>query len=79
MVPITLSDEPLLGIQDLYETHRVSEARKYLALGWRLLKVLAKREEGEFACYVLGWPQDLPSIYPTTDYFVGNGAVAAHR
>jgi hypothetical protein len=51
-------------IKTLHETSRLDEATAYLDAGWRLLKVLAKRDEGEFASYVLGWPSVQPAPYP---------------
>lgn len=51
-------------IKKLHDTTHRKEADAYLAAGWRLLKVLAKRDEHEYASYVLGWPSSEPPIIP---------------
>lgn len=43
----------------LHETASLEIADDGLGKGWILLKVLTKRDEGEYASYVLGWPRVL--------------------
>jgi hypothetical protein len=52
------TEEIFHDIKELFETNHQAEANAYLTLGWRLLKVLSKRDEYEYAAYVLGWPSD---------------------
>lgn len=55
-------------VKQIHYTHRISEANAYLELGWRLLKVLAKRDKDEFAGFVLGWPQNGLAQHPKEDF-----------
>jgi len=65
------TDERFDDIKKLYETSHQDEAVAYLDAGWRLLKILAKRDEGEFASYVLGWPSVEPPPHPKVKRPVG--------
>ncbi len=51
-------EEVFHDIKKLHETHKLTEANECIAAGWRLLKVLSKRDEYEYASYVLGWPSE---------------------
>lgn len=57
-----MSSEPLFKVRKIEEVPGNEEANEYLALGWKLLKVLAVKTEpskrGELqdtAVYCLGW------------------------
>jgi len=75
------ADERFQDIKKLHETPKRSEAEAYLASGWRLLKVLTKRDEYEYASYVLGWPSDQPAIRPPSSltgvFWGGSGPAPA--
>lgn len=53
-------------LADIVEVREEQELRAnaFLLSGWKLLKVLAKRDEGEYASYVLGRPSSAPSPLP---------------
>lgn len=61
-------EEVYHDVKQIHYTHRISEANAYLELGWRLLKVLAKRDKDEFAGFVLGWPQNGLAQHPKEDF-----------
>jgi hypothetical protein len=46
---------------DVKKVARVSDhqdANKLLALGWRLLRVMTGRDEGDYPIFILGWYQE---------------------
>jgi hypothetical protein len=55
-------------IKKLHSTTHLGEANAYIAAGWRLLKVLAKRDEDEYASYVLGWHSEKPPEHPKGNF-----------
>ncbi len=61
------ADDQLYDIKAVYQTLREDETNAYLALGWRLLKILVKDDEGEYVGYVLGWPSSEPAPRPSYD------------
>ena len=51
-------------------TYHTEEANQALSLGWRLLRVVTKRDQQEFAEYILGWPVGAGDIcYPENKHF----------
>ena len=62
-------EEVFHDITKLHETNKLREANAYLELGWRPLKVVSKRDEYEYASYVLGWPSVRPPKLPEKQYF----------
>jgi hypothetical protein len=57
-------EEIFHDITQIHETNKQHEANAYLELGWRLLKVVTRRDEYEYASYVLGWPSTQPPKRP---------------
>jgi hypothetical protein len=66
------TEEIYHDIKKLHETPHLKEADAYIAAGWRLLKVLAKRDECEYASYVLGWPSIEPPLHPKGSFGFGS-------
>ncbi|MEI6713502.1 MAG: hypothetical protein WCO60_07105 [Verrucomicrobiota bacterium] len=60
-------DEHLYEIRAVHQTLRHDETNAYLALGWRLLKILCKDDEGEYVGFLLGWPDSAPPQRPSYD------------
>ncbi|WP_417219509.1 hypothetical protein [Achromobacter spanius] len=63
--------EPQVNTLDLALVRKTTEAapqsvNSYLELGWRILKVLTKKDDdgSEFVRYELAWVQDLPAPTP---------------
>jgi hypothetical protein len=61
-------EEVYHDVKQIHYSHRIAEANAYLELGWRLLKVLAKRDKDEYAGFVLGWPHDRLAQHPKDDF-----------
>ncbi len=51
------TDERFSDIEQVEEILNVSMVNKRLAEGWRLLKVLTKHDEHDYAAYVVGRPK----------------------
>ena len=54
-----------IEITHLERTTDTRHSNAYLAHGWRLLKVLVRRDEDEYPEFILGWPRDGKPVYPT--------------
>jgi hypothetical protein len=64
-------DQPEEKFQDVREIHtayRADEANQHLKLGWRLLRVLTKRDDQDYAEYVLGWYKEGDPAHPSSAY-----------
>ena len=55
-------------VKKVHTTTLPREANAYLDAGWRLLKVLAKHDDGEYASYALGWPSTEPPPHPKGNF-----------
>lgn len=53
----SVAKENYRDIRAVYETLRHDETNAYLALGWCLLKILVKDDEGQCVGFLLGWPR----------------------
>ena len=64
------TEEIYHDVKELHSTTHLDEANAYIAAGWRLLKVLAKRDEyeNEYASFVLGWPSEKPPEHPKGNF-----------
>lgn len=66
-MPKEIESKPEESFQDITVVKEIinhSVVNDYLALGWRLLKVLSKRDEDEYAAYILGWPNPGQPVTP---------------
>ena len=69
---MTITKEPeakenYRDIRAVYQTLRHDETNAYLALGWCLLKILVKDDEGQYVGFLLGWPLREPPRRPKYD------------
>lgn len=53
--------DPLYTIVEVRQEAKEFRANELLGRGWIVLKVLAARDEGEYAIYVLGRPSSVPA------------------
>lgn len=49
------TEETFQDVKKVASVSDTMEANKMLKLGWRLLRVLAARDEGEYPIYIFGW------------------------
>ena len=62
-------EDQFQDIVKIHSTYQVAEANQALSFGWRLLRVVTKRDDQEYAQYILGWPTGSGEIrYPEPKY-----------